>query len=131
LRVLIDTHLALWGVTTDDKLPLRARELMLAPENTVFVSVASLWEIAIKFQLQRGNRNDVRLSAADAAAEFEAAGFNLLPITAEHTIAVGRLPRLHADPFDRMLVAQARSEPLRLVTSDRRVAAYGDAVELV
>jgi PIN domain nuclease of toxin-antitoxin system len=131
LRLLVDTHIAVWAVTTDPKLPRRARRLIEAGENTVFVSIASLWEIAIKSQLRRGRRDEMRLTAAQAAVEFEAAGFDLLPITAEHAIAVETLPRLHGDPFDRILVAQARSEPLRLLTSDAQLAAYGETVELV
>ena len=81
MRLLADTHIALWAVTADPRLPIRARELMLADDNSVVVSVVSLWEIAIKSQLRRGRLEDMRLTAAEAAAEFEAAGFDLLQIT--------------------------------------------------
>ena len=92
------------------------------------MSAASVWEIAIKHGLAKKN---MPVSGAAAKAWFVQAGYTLLPVTAEHAALVEELPAHHADPFDRMLVAQALAEPLRLVTSDRKVARYSDTVILV
>ena len=119
MRLLLDTHIALWAIVDDPRLAGAARELIEAPSNDVAVSAASLWEIAIKHALRRG---DMPVSAADALGWFRAAGYVLLDITAEHAAAVETLPPIHADPFDRLLVAQARHEPLRLITHDATVA---------
>jgi len=128
LRLLLDTHIALWAITDSPKLPQDARDLILAPLSEVFVSAASIWEIAIKRSLGRGN---MPISSAEASRYFSASGYTLLPVTAEHAAATETLPLLHADPFDRMLVAQAFTEPLKLVTHDDAVARYGDAILLV
>jgi PIN domain nuclease of toxin-antitoxin system len=128
---LLDTHIALWAVQDSARLSKRTREALVSEANTVVVSVVSLWEIAIKFQLQRGASGDMAISAAEAAFEFDAAGFEFLTITRQHALAVAVLPPIHADPFDRMLVAQAISEPLRLLTGDAKVAAYGEWIERV
>lgn len=128
MRLLLDTHIALWAITGSPKLPGQARELILAPSSEIFVSAASVWEIAIKHSLNRGN---MPVSGTDAARYFAEAGYTLLPITAEHAAATEALPMHHADPFDRMLVAQALTEPLRLVTHDEMLPKYGDGVLLV
>ena len=88
--------------------------------------MCSLWEIAIKSM--PGRRTFAPMSAADAMMHFERAGFELLEIRAEHILAVANLPPLHGDPFDRLLVAQAISEPLRLVTRDKILAGYSDTI---
>jgi PIN domain nuclease of toxin-antitoxin system len=131
MRVLLDTHIGLWAVTDDPKLPTRARELITEPTNDVFVSVANVWEIAIKHALARGGVNDMPISAEEALGYFREAGYMLLDIEPAHAVAVEGLPQLHADPFDRMLVAQALTVPLRLLTHDLRVAGYSDTVILV
>ena len=131
MRVLLDTHIGLWAVTDAPKLPARARELIMEPTNDVFVSVANLWEIAIKHALARGGVNDMPISAQAALGYFREAGYMLLDIAPAHAVAVEGLPQLHADPFDRMLVAQALTVPLRLLTHDLRVARYSDTVILV
>jgi PIN domain nuclease of toxin-antitoxin system len=131
MRVLLDTHIGLWAVADDPKLPARARELITEPTNDVFVSVANLWEIAIEHALARGGVNDMPISAEEALVYFREAGYLLLDIVPAHTVAFEGLPQLHADPFDRMLVAQALTVPLRLLTHDLRVARYSDTVILV
>jgi PIN domain nuclease of toxin-antitoxin system len=131
MRVLLDTHIGLWAVTDDPKLPTRARELITEPTNDVFVSVANVWEIAIKHALARGGVNDMPISAEEALGYFREAGYMLLDIEPAHAVAVEGLPQLHTDPFDRMLVAQALTVPLRLLTHDLRVAGYSDTVILV
>lgn len=128
MNLLLDTHIALWAIADSPRLPARARELILAPGNTVWVSAASVWEIAIKHSLGRG---DMPVSGAQAMAYFEKSGFLLLGVSAEHAAAVGELPAHHADPFDRMLAAQALTEPLRLLTHDAALARYSDTVILV
>ena len=128
MRLLLDTHIALWAIADNPRLPQQARELILESSSEIFISVASIWEIAIKHSLNRGN---MPISSLEAMHYFADAGYTLLPVTAIHASATESLPLLHNDPFDRMLVAQAISEPLRLVTHDKMVAKYGDGVLLV
>ena len=125
MNVLLDTHVALWAITDSPRLPESARALILSPRNQVWVSVVSLWEIAIKHSLGRG---DMPVSAQEALDYFKASGFHVLPIEAEHATAVAGLPDLHQDPFDRLLVAQAQTEPMRLITHDPLVARYSDTI---
>lgn len=125
MRLLLDTHIALWAVADSPRLPVAARELLLAPENRLFVSAASIWEIAIKHRIAA---RKMPVSGTRALRLFQRAGYLLLPIAAAHAAAVDALPAHHADPFDRILVAQALHEPLRLVTGDGGLAAYSDTV---
>lgn len=125
MNLLLDTHIALWAIADSPRLPQRARELILDAGNSVSVSAASVWEIAIKHALGRG---DMPISGEQALEWFRASGYTLLPIEAQHAAAVGQLPEHHADPFDRLLVAQALTEPLRLLTHDRALEAYGEPV---
>ena len=128
MRLLLDTHIALWALVDSPRLPSKARLLILAPDNEVVVSAASVWEIAIKHGLAKKN---MPVSGAEAKSWFTRAGYTLLPVTADHAALVEELPPHHADPFDRILVAQALDEPLRLVTHDPKVARYSDTVILV
>ncbi|MHB1620848.1 MAG: type II toxin-antitoxin system VapC family toxin [Sulfuricella sp.] len=128
MRLLLDTHIALWAITDNPKLPTRARELILAPENEIYISAASVWEIAIKHAL---GRHTIPISGEEARHYFAEAGYIPLPITDQHAAATETLPPLHADPFDRILVAQALTEPLKLVTHDATVAGYSDSILLV
>lgn len=128
MNLLLDTHIALWAIADSPRLPARARELIEAPANTLWISVASIWEISIKHALARG---DMPVSGADALGFFRQSGYRLLSIEGEHAIAVEALPPHHADPFDRLLVAQALTEPLRLLTHDAKLAPYSDTVILV
>lgn len=123
MRLLLDTHVALWALTDDPRLSERARALIADPANDVLVSSASVWEIAIKHALGRG---DMPISGDQALDWFRQAGYQLLPIAPGHAAAVEHLPDHHRDPFDRMLVAQAMAEPLRLLTHDPLVLRYGD-----
>ena len=145
MKLLLDTHIALWAVTDSPKLGAIARALILAPENSIHVSVASVWEIAIKYALNvgdvgvtggagaRAGRGDMPVSAARAAELFALSDYQPLPINWAHAQAVSVLPtkKSHADPFDRMLIAQARSEGMTLLTRDAAVADYGERVMLV
>jgi PIN domain nuclease of toxin-antitoxin system len=126
MRLLLDTHVALWAVTGSTLLPPSAAPLILEADE-VWVSAASVWEIAIKHALGRG---DMPVSSALALQAFEDAGYRLLDITARHAAAVEALAPIHRDPFDRLLVAQAQTEPLILLTADAALAGYGQAVQV-
>lgn len=131
MKLLLDTHLAAWSLTNDVRLAEKAHELISNPENEIVISVVVLWEIAIKRALSRSDRDNFRHSARTVYDLFTQNEATILSVTPAHTFAVEQLPPLHRDPFDRLLVAQALSEPLRLVTHDSRVAAYSDTVILV
>ena len=128
MNLLLDTHIALWAITDNPKLSATARELIQSPKNTIWVSVASIWEIAIKHSLGRG---DMPVSSREALQFFEEADYRLLNIEGEHVVAVEELEAHHSDPFDRLLVAQALVEPMRLMTHDKTVALYGSTIILV
>jgi len=128
MNLLLDTHIALWAVIDSPKLSQKARELILSPKATVWISSASVWEIAIKHALGRG---DMPVSGQDAARYFRDSGYRFIPVEAEHAAAVESLAPHHQDPFDRILVAQALVEPMRLVTHDETVARYSDTIILV
>jgi PIN domain nuclease of toxin-antitoxin system len=121
VRLLLDTHVVLWWLDDDKRLSPSARDEIIVAEE-VRVSAATVWEIAIKRALGRLEVPE------DYLDHVERTRFRPLPISFEHAEAAGALPRHHEDPFDRMLVAQARSERLTLVTADRRLGEYGVAV---
>lgn len=125
MNLLLDTHIALWAITDSPKLPLKARELIQSPKATVWISTASVWEIAIKHSLGRG---DMPVSSQDAVRYFRESGYRFLAVETEHTVAVEELVAHHQDPFDRILVAQALVEPMRLMTHDPLVALYSDTI---
>jgi len=129
MNLLLDTHIAIWAVEDNSRLPKAARTHILDPEARLFVSVASLWEIAIKHA--RHGAHMMPMSAKDALGFFQASGFAIVPVGPPHVLALESLPRHHDDPFDRLLVATALAEPLRLITHDVRLAAYGPPVTLV
>lgn len=123
MNLLLDTHVLLWALTDDARLREPARRAITDPANTVRVSAASAWELAIKAALGR-----VRIPADPARwlpAALERSEFAELPVTIAHALAVEALPRIHDDPFDRLLVAQARTEGLVIVTADRKIRRYG------
>lgn len=124
MRLLLDTHIALWSVTEDSKLPRRAVDLLLDPDNEIWVSVVVIWELAIKYPLRRRDSLSAVVSGGDATALFRQAGFGILPVLLDHTLAIDHLPPHHRDPFDRMLVAQAQVEPMHLLTIDEKLADY-------
>lgn len=125
MNLLLDTHVALWAITDNQKLPQKARDLIQAATTTVWVSAASVWEIAIKRALGKG---DMPVSSQEAVRYFKESGYRFLSIGAEHAVAVESLPSHHQDPFDRILVAQALVEPMRLMTHDAIVALYSDTI---
>lgn len=125
MNLLLDTHIALWAIADNPKLPSKARELISNPRNTIWISAASLWEITTKHSLGRG---DMPVTGREALAYFEQAGYRLLAVEPEHVISVSDLPHYHADPFDRLLVAQARQVPMHLLTHDAQILRYGESV---
>lgn len=119
MRLLLDTNVVLWLVLGDRRrVPAGLVEVLEDPRNAVAISAATVWEIAIKRSLGRLELENRWPSALTRL------GFDHWPVTAEHAAAVERLPWLHRDPFDRLLVAQATLEGVTLVTADRRVRAY-------
>lgn len=128
MRVLLDTHIALWALTDSPRLSSAARHLIQSGRNSVYFSAATVWEIAIKHRLAR---KDMPISGSEASTLFIESGYIELPISASHSAATEQLPMHHSDPFDRILVAQAITEPLRLLTHDRTLILYGDAVQYV
>jgi PIN domain nuclease of toxin-antitoxin system len=115
----------LWSALHPKRLSAAARKLLNDPRNELFFSAASLWEIAIKKAL---GREDFRVEARLLRRNLIENGYTELPITGEHAVNVEGLPRLHKDPFDRLLLAQAHSESITLVTADEQLAGYGGAV---
>ena len=128
MNILLDTHVALWALLDSPSLSDIARNMLQDEKNDIYFSAATVWEIAIKHRLAR---KDMPISGHEASAYFVDAGYIELPITAIHTAATEELPLHHSDPFDRILVAQAVSEPLRLLTHDRLLLRYGDMIQLV
>lgn len=122
MRLLIDTHIFLWAMSGDKQLTKNAEAIMLGAE-AVFVSAASIWEIGIKSGIGK-----LDADVNELVARMEEAGFRELPVTVAHAAAVRDLPDIHRDPFDRLLVAQAITEPLRLLTDDDTVGRYSELV---
>jgi PIN domain nuclease of toxin-antitoxin system len=118
LNFLLDTHVLLWWLADSAKIKEESRAAISDATNTVWVSAASAWEIAIKRALGKLE------APADLESAVRRSGFSALPITLRHAEAAGRLPRHHEDPFDRMLVAQASTEGLTIITQDTRFRRY-------
>lgn len=128
MKLLLDTHLLLWAAGDPRRLPARARALIKDPGNELIFSAASLWEIAIKRGLERDDfRVDPRLLRRGLLDN----GYSELAITSEHAVALDRLPPIHKDPFDHILVAQAMVEGVALLTVDPVVAKYGTPVRKI
>ena len=125
MRLLIDTHILIWILIDDPKLTPKARKL-LDKASEIYISTASFWEMAIKQNLGK-----LDLQLEQVIEECQNLGIRELPVTAEHTLALLGLEPLHKDPFDRLLVAVAKSEPMRLLTADTKVAAYTELAVLV
>lgn len=124
MRVLLDTHLLLWALSAPSRVPATARKLIAGSD--VYVSAASIWEIGIKTAIGKFTADPREVLAA-----LEPAGFLELPVTGEHAARVADLPSVHRDPIDRLLVAQALTEPMRLLTNDAILAHYGEVVTVV
>jgi len=128
MNLLLDTHIALWAIADDRRLPKEAPAWIADDYNVIWVSAASVWEIAIKHMLAK---RSMPISGRQALGYFREAGYRLLEIRPEHAAAIEDLPTVHSDPFDRLLVAQAEVEPLKLVTSDVLLTKYSKNVVAV
>lgn len=122
MRLLLDTHILLWLMANDRRLTQAARGTMQRAAE-VYVSTASIWEIAIKWQLGKIEEDPELVTS-----RLEPAGLRELAVTNAHALATARLPLLHRDPFDRLLVAQAEAEDMRLLTADPRLEGYSERV---
>lgn len=125
MQILLDTHLFIWWLKDDHQLSKLARKI-ITNADLVYVSSVSIWEAAIKIQLGKLDANIQEIVEA-----IESEGFLELPLMARQAAIVAELPTIHRDPFDRMLVAQAVSEPLRLLTSDEILKQYSELVDIV
>jgi PIN domain nuclease of toxin-antitoxin system len=125
VKLLLDTHILLWAAGQPEKLSESARTLLTTPENFLFFSAASIWEIVIKRGL---GRDDFKVDPRRLRKMLIVHGYTELPVTAEHALKVETLPLLHKDPFDRLLLAQAHTEGLLLLTVDASVLQYQDFV---
>ncbi|PVY75502.1 PIN domain nuclease of toxin-antitoxin system [Tamilnaduibacter salinus] len=121
MNLLLDTHILLWAAMTPHKLSSAARTLISDGDSTLHFSAASLWEVVIKNGL---GRPDFRVEPHLLRRGLLDNGYQELPISSAHTLAVGHLPEIHKDPFDRLLIAQAESEGFLLLTADDLVARY-------
>ena len=125
MQILFDTHALIWFLTGDSRIPRKIRSRLLDPGAQLFFSSVSILEIAIKHSL----KPDAMPCAPDEVrAAAEESGLSELPFASKHAVAIGALPWLHRDPFDRMLLAQARTERMSLLTHDDAIAGYGDGV---
>ena len=129
MKLLLDTHAVVWWWLDDPRLPVTARGMIAATANTVCVSAVSAWEIATKNRL--GEWPDVERIVDEFPSVLRRSRFVPMAITVEHAVLAGSLAGAHRDPFDRMLIAQAITEPLRLLTTDRALARYSDVVIVV
>ncbi|MDP1696325.1 MAG: type II toxin-antitoxin system VapC family toxin [Xanthomonadaceae bacterium] len=128
MRILLDTHIVLWAVAQSSQISAEARPLLEDTDNLLYCSTASLWEIAIKSGLRRADFEVSLPALREALAQMD---IEELPVLGKHTEQLLKLPPLHKDPFDRMLVAQSMAEPLVLLTNDSVLAQYWDGVRLV
>ncbi len=128
MKLLLDTHILLWIAGKPEKLTESTRSLLTTPENSLFFSAASIWEIVIKLGI---GREDFKVDPYRLRKMLVVHGYTELPITAEHALKVVSLPLLHKDPFDRLLLAQARTEGMMLLTVDAAVGQYHESVMMV
>jgi len=121
MDILLDSCSVLWFLNGDEKMPSSARDVILDTENTIYVSIATLWEVAIKLSIEKLDFN----GGIDGFIEaLEAEDFTLLEISPEHIKIITRLPFIHRDPFDRILIAQAMEENVPIMTSDSKILKY-------
>ncbi len=128
MKFLPDTHMLLWAAGEPGKLPAAAREIIADTNNELFFSVISIWEIAIKRSLGRSN---FHADPHRMRHLLLAAGYRELPMTSDHALAILQLPPIHQDPFDRILIAQATTESITLLTADSEIAKYPGPIRTV
>jgi PIN domain nuclease of toxin-antitoxin system len=123
LRLLLDTHVLIWAMQQPERLSQSARAALADRKNDILISAASVWELAIKVAAGR-----LTFPVADVDIMLAEMGFGVVEVAPRHAIELLALPRLHGDPFDRMLIAQARAEGLTLVTDDTMIRRYDVAL---
>ena len=128
MKILLDTHIILWLAGEPDKLSVEARTLLLDVSNKLYFSAASIWEIVIKRGL---GRDDFKVDPHRLRKQLVINGYEEIGISSDHALAVELLPQLHKDPFDRILIAQARAEGMLLLTADNQISLYGDGIVTV
>ena len=128
MKLLLDTQILLWAAGLPKRLSPAARKLLSDPQNTLLFSAASLWEVTIKKSLGRA---DFQVEPRVLRRGLLDNGYTELPITSQHAVTVDGLPDLHRDPFDRLLLAQALSEGISLVTNDAQLAKYPGPIRKV
>ena len=122
MKVLVDTHTFIWALLHHHRLTAKAKQVLRSDEHELVFSLVSLWEIAIK--IKTGKLNTIGSSVAYIRDEMNAYGMELLPIRYEHILQLEALPAHHGDPFDRLLIAQAITESLPILTHDEKFALY-------
>lgn len=125
MKLLLDTHVLLWAAYEPERLSDKAQRLLSDPSSSLYFSVASLWEVAIKSAL---GRSDFQVDVAELRAGLVANDYSEVAIESSHVLRVPTLPPIHADPFDRILVAQAMAEGFALLSNDAKLKAYGGPV---
>ena len=125
MKYLLDTHIMLWAALDVKQLSRKARSILENPENVLYFSPISLWEISIKHAKHPEQMAITSCRARELATEM---GFFELPVRSRHCVAIADLPNIHGDPFDRMLITQARSDGLKLISHDEKVIAYGESI---
>jgi len=125
LRLLLDTNVLLWVAAGDERVA-HLQNRILDSDNEVYVSAASFWEVAIKVGIGK-----LDIDVARLRQEVRDSGYLELPVLGVHTEQLALLPAIHKDPFDRMLVAQANAEPMRLLTGDQLLSQYGANIEVI
>lgn len=125
MNILLDTHFLIWAIGDTKKLHKAERDMLMDSQNGVFVSVISLWEISIKSAINKMQMDPGRILAMPD--DIKNAGFEILPLEASEAASFHRLPKHHKDPFDRMLVWQAISKGMHLMTRDKEIAGYASA----
>ena len=128
MKLLLDTQILLWAAGQPERLSKTARKLLNDPQNELVFSAASLWEVAIKSSL---GREDFRVEPRLLRRGLLDNGYVELPITSQHAVSIDGLPPLHKDPFDRLLLSQALSEGITLLTTDSTLAGYPGPVRRV
>ena len=123
MKVLVDTHTFIWDIIADHRSSTKAKQFLRSDEHELVFSLVSLWEIAIK--IKTGKLSTIGSSVAYIRDEMDAYGMQLLPIRYEHILQLESLPHHHSDPFDRLLIAQALTESLPILSADRAFANYG------
>jgi PIN domain nuclease of toxin-antitoxin system len=126
VKLLLDTHILIWWHENDPKLKAKARDMILEPSNSIFVSSISLWEIAIKNALGK-----LEVEFEEVTQAIEEDGFTIANFSKVHAREVISLPLIHHDPFDRALIAQAFTESMHFLTHDKILLAYGNLIKLV